>query len=276
MIYSNMPDAGIDVRQLSCSWRKPPQVASDFVFRDLSFHISPGEFVTFVGPSGCGKTTLLNALGGLIQPHGGTVYKDGERIYGPDRDLGFVFQDYSLFPWLTVMKNIEFGMSLQGMSASEKHERASYILHRVGLGEYRDYYPHQLSGGMKQRTAIARALANGSRYLLMDEPFGALDYQTRLDMQEFLSEICLELKRTVLFVTHHLEEAVMLSDRVFLVAMGNKEYLQELVIDMPRPRNVASSDFNDYRRYLLDQFKHRTKGEIHYESRITLKELFID
>ncbi len=242
---------GIVCENISHSWVKQPK-SEDFTFRHISFDVKPGEFVTFIGPSGCGKTTLLNIISGLVVPLEGRVFKDGVQVTAPNKDLGFVFQDYSLFPWLSVRSNVAFGPNLNGTSGEQITDRTNAILKRVGLWDAQSKYPFQLSGGMKQRTAIARVLANRSNYLLMDEPFGALDYQTRLSMQNFLKEICREFNKTVLFVTHNVEEAVVLSDRVFLMSNQQRDRMDEVTIDLPDRRDISSVSFNDYRRYIIE------------------------
>lgn len=242
---------GIVCENVSYSWMKHPG-ENDFTFNDISFTIKQGEFVSFIGPSGCGKSTLLNIISGLITPFSGKILKDGNEVTAPDKDLGFVFQDYSLFPWLSVKSNVAFGLNLNGKAKDEIENITDTILKRVGLWDARKKTPFQLSGGMKQRTAIARVLANNSNYLLMDEPFGALDYQTRLNMQQFLSEICNEFNKTVLFVTHHVEEAVMLSDRVFLMSNQQRNKMSEVAIDLSKPRDITDQKFNEYRKYIIN------------------------
>lgn len=249
---------GITCDNISFAWVKNPG-DNDYIFRDISFSIKPGEFVSFIGPSGCGKSTMLNVISGLLAPHSGNVYKDEMEVKTPNKDLGFVFQDYSLFPWLNVKKNVAFGLNLNGKTASEIDEITDNMLKRVGLWDARAKSPHQLSGGMKQRTAIARVLANNANYLLMDEPFGALDYQTRLNMQEFIAEISKELNKTVLFVTHHVEEAIILSDRVFLMSVNQKGKPDEITIDLPRPRDVTDARFNEYRKYIINHLNKEVK-----------------
>lgn len=242
---------GIVCENLSFSWMKHP-AENDYIFKSISFSIQQGEFISFIGPSGCGKSTLLNIISGLLPAASGEVFKDGAEITTPNKDLGFVFQDYSLFPWLTVKNNVAFGLNLNGKSNQEIETITDNVLKRVGLWDARKKYPFQLSGGMKQRTAIARVLANNASYLLMDEPFGALDYQTRLNMQHFVSEVCSELDKTVLFVTHHVEEAIILSDRVFLMSVNQERKMDELIIDLPKPRDITSPKFNDYRKYIIN------------------------
>ena len=242
---------GIVCENLSFSWMKHPG-ENDYIFKSISFSIEQGEFISFIGPSGCGKSTMLNVISGLLPAFSGKVLKDDIEVTTPNKDLGFVFQDYSLFPWLTVKNNVAFGLNLNGKSNEEIDAITNNVLKRVGLWDARAKHPFQLSGGMKQRTAIARVLANDANYLLMDEPFGALDYQTRLNMQHFVSEVCSEFNKTVLFVTHHVEEAIILSDKVFLMTVNQENKMDELVIDLPKPRDILDPKFNEYRKYIIN------------------------
>lgn len=242
---------GIVCEDVSHSWKKHPG-ENDFIFKNISFSIKQGEFVSFIGPSGCGKSTLLNIISGLLIPFSGKVLKNGIDVIAPDKDLGFVFQDYSLFPWLSVKNNVAFGLNLNGKTKAEVENITDTILKRVGLWDARKKNPYQLSGGMKQRTAIARVLANNSNFLLMDEPFGALDYQTRLNMQQFLSEISHEFHKTVLFITHHVEESIILSDRVFLMSNSQVNKMDEIIIDLPKPRDITDKKFNEYRKFIIN------------------------
>ena len=206
--------------------------------RDVSYEVRRGEFISVIGPSGCGKSTLVRILAGLEEATQGAVLIDGAPIAGPGADRGMVFQGYTLFPWLTVEKNVRFGLKMKGMRRSDAEAQAQHWLKVVGLSRFANHYPKQLSGGMKQRVAIARALANQPRILLMDEPFGALDAQTRAKMQAHLRKIWREVDITILFITHDLDEAVYLSDRV--VAMGaHPGHIQEIVeVPVPRPRSA--------------------------------------
>lgn len=209
------------------------------VLAPVDLHVQGGEFVSLVGPSGCGKSTLLRIVAGLQPPSGGEVVIGGERVSGPRSDVGMVFQEASLYPWLTAAGNVAFGPRLKGAPAAQRKEIANHWLERVGLSHAARLYPHQLSGGMKQRVAIARAFANGAQVLLMDEPFAALDYVARQNMQDLLTELWAEFRKTVLFVTHHLDEAVLLSDRVALLSAGPSARLVAVAsIDAPRPRAV--------------------------------------
>lgn len=199
--------------------------------------ISAGEFVCLLGPSGCGKSTLLNVVAGHVAPKTGRVLVDGEVVTAPGPDRGVVFQHYSLFPWRTVRENIAFGPLMAGKSSRLANEVADKFLEMVGLSKFATRYPAELSGGMQQRVGIARALANAPRVLLMDEPFGALDSQTRLMMQENLLRIWSEFRTTVLFVTHDIDEAIFLSDRVLLMSAAPGSVIDDIVIDLPRPRS---------------------------------------
>ncbi len=199
--------------------------------------IEPGEFVCVLGPSGCGKSTLMNAVAGYVTPTEGEVRVDGELITKPGQDRGMVFQQYSLMPWKTVYENVAFGPMMAGRSRTEAGSIANTFLNMVGLSKFGDRYPAELSGGMQQRVGIARALANYPSVLLMDEPFGALDAQTRLMMQENLLTIWKKFGTTVLFVTHDVDEAVFLADRVLVMSAAPGRIIRDLRIDLPRPRD---------------------------------------
>jgi NitT/TauT family transport system ATP-binding protein len=204
--------------------------------KDISFKTHKREFVCVIGPSGCGKSTLIRILAGLEQPTAGAVLLDGKAVDGPGPDRGMVFQSYTLFPWLTVKKNVMFGLEMSGRSGLAEQDAMQWI-DLVGLSKFANAYPHELSGGMKQRVAIARALANRPRILLMDEPFGALDAQTRARMQGYLLEIWRNIDITVLFITHDLDEAIYLADRV-LVLKAHPGEVQELIeVPVPQPRS---------------------------------------
>ncbi|TDY21819.1 NitT/TauT family transport system ATP-binding protein [Paraburkholderia sp. BL6665CI2N2] len=212
----------------------------------ISFKTHRREFVCVIGPSGCGKSTLVRILAGLEAQTSGSVLLDGKPVQGPGADRGMVFQGYTLFPWLTVKKNVMFGLKMNGHSTLHAEREALQWLDLVGLTKFANAYPHQLSGGMKQRVAIARALANRPRILLMDEPFGALDAQTRAKMQTHLLDIWRNIDVTVLFITHDLDEAIFLADRI-LVLKANPGEVQELIeVPVPRPRDysqVTSPEF---------------------------------
>ncbi len=205
--------------------------------KNISFTTHRREFVCVIGPSGCGKSTLIRILAGLESPSSGAVLLDGKPVTGPGPDRGMVFQGYTLFPWLTVKKNVMFGLERSGRGKSASEQDALQWIELVGLSKFANSYPHELSGGMKQRVAIARALANQPRILLMDEPFGALDAQTRARMQNYLMEIWRNIDITILFITHDLDEAIYLADRI-LVLKAHPGEVQELIeVPIPQPRS---------------------------------------
>lgn len=201
--------------------------------------VAENDFVTILGPSGCGKSTLLRIVAGLDHPSSGEVLLDGKRITGPGADRGMVFQSYTLFPWLTVRDNVCFGLRERGLPRAQQLEIAQSFIQKVGLGGFENHYPKQLSGGMQQRTAIARALANGPRMLLMDEPFGALDHQTRELMQELLLGIWEAEKKTVLFVTHDIDEAVFTGSRVVVMSARPGRIKLDRTVALPHPRHYS-------------------------------------
>ncbi|MCU4717055.1 ABC transporter ATP-binding protein [Halobacteria archaeon HArc-curdl5-1] len=221
--------------------------------REISFDVDPGEFVTIVGPSGCGKTTLFRIIAGLQTPTDGEVRLDGEPIDGPGPELGIVFQEYHLFPWRTVAGNVGFGLEQNGTPAPERRERVQDLLELVGLEGFADSYPKDLSGGMKQRVALARALAPDPDLLLMDEPFGAVDAQTKTMLQEELLDIWDATGKTVLFVTHDIEEAVKLGDRVVVMDREPGRVQEILDVDLGRPRSRSDRAFGSYYEEILDR-----------------------
>jgi len=209
---------------------------------DVWLDVQDGEFLVLVGPSGCGKSTLLSVIAGLEQPESGEILEDGRKVAGPGRDRAVVFQDGALFPWLTAQQNVEFGLKQMGLGRKERAERASEFLHLVHLTRFRDSYIHELSGGMRQRVAIARALALDPEVLLMDEPFSALDAQTREDLYEQLSEIWERTGKTIVFVTHNVREAVCLGDRVVVLSGRPGRVRSEFNIRIARPRFPDDAD----------------------------------
>jgi len=221
--------------------------------RDVSLTINKGEFVCLIGASGCGKSTLLRIVAGFETVTSGTIEMYGTPIAGPGPERGMVFQDYALFPWLTVRQNIGFGPRQRGLPKANLDEIARRYTDMVGLTRFADYYPSQLSGGMKQRVAIARVLANDCEVLLMDEPFGALDALTREKLQQELLEIWERTKVTVIFVTHSVEEAVLLSDRVVVMTAGPGRIEHDGRIPLARPREVSAIDFNQVRREITQR-----------------------
>ncbi len=218
---------------------------------DINLDVADKEFVCFIGPSGCGKTTLLRITAGLEKPDSGTLTVNNEPIKGPGPDRGMVFQEYSLFPWRTVLKNITFSLELKKIPKSEREKIARDFLEVVGLSKFADSYPHELSGGMKQRVAIARALVNDPDVLLMDEPFGAVDAQTRNRLQHELLNIWEKKKKTVLFITHSVDEAVFLADKVVVFTARPGRVKEVIIIDLPRPRERTSFEANAVREHLL-------------------------
>jgi NitT/TauT family transport system ATP-binding protein len=236
-------------------WFEDRQRGRVLAVDNISAAIADGEFVCIVGPSGCGKSTLLNVIGGLVPANTGEVLVDGRPIAGPGPDRGMVFQSYTLYPWLTVRANIEFGLKLGKMPAKERRRISNRLIELVRLDGFAESYPKALSGGMRQRVAIARALANNPRVLLMDEPFGALDAQTRALMQELLLDVWNRDGRTVLFVTHDIDEAIFLADRVLIMSHRPGRIRLELPVALPRPRGyamLATAEFGELKRQVLD------------------------
>lgn len=218
----------------------------------ISLAVADSEFVSVLGPSGCGKTTLLRIVAGLETPTSGTITLDGERIAGPSPRMAMIFQEYSLYPWRTVIDNIEFGLEIRGMTREERKKRAIEYLDLVGLRDFAGRFPYELSGGMRQRVAVARALAIDPAILLMDEPFGALDAQTRNRLQRELLDIWEKTRKTVLFVTHSVDEAVYLSDRIVVLTPRPGRIREIVPIRLPRPRERTDVEFARIRRYVLD------------------------
>jgi len=214
---------------------------------DVSLRVDEGQFVSIIGPSGCGKSTLLRIIAGLESATDGSCIIDSE----DNSKVGFVFQEYALFPWMTVQQNISFGLEIQGEKSKQRKDKAQNYISRFGLEGFEDSYPKELSGGMKQRVAIARTLINDPSVILMDEPFGALDSQTRTMMQKFLYEIWKESKKTVIFVTHNIDEAVYLSGKIIGLSKRPGKILLSLPVDTAFPRDVTSDEFNRYRRDII-------------------------
>ena len=225
----------------------------------IDLHINTGEFVALLGPSGCGKSTLINLVAGFEQPSGGTLLVDGLTVTKPGPQRGVVFQEAALLPWLDVWENVVFGPKVQGLPAAEYEPRAEEMLRIVGLTDFKHHLPVQLSGGMRQRVGIARVLTLGSRVLLMDEPFGALDAQTRLTMQELLLTVWQKLKPTIVFVTHDIDEALFLSDKIYVMSARPGRIQSEVPVPIARPRaiEVTTSDgFNAMKREILRLIRH--------------------
>jgi NitT/TauT family transport system ATP-binding protein len=238
----------VDIQRVSKHFQLQDQTIH--ALSDASLAIAKGEFVCLIGASGCGKSTLLRIMAGFEQPSSGQALMWGKPIEGPDPSRGMVFQDYALFPWLSVRENIAFGPIARGLASSEIKATVEKFIELVGLQNFANAYPHQLSGGMKQRVAIARVLANDAELVLMDEPFGALDAMTRERLQDELLEIWQRTQLTVVFVTHSVEEAIFLADRVVVMTPGPGRIESDNQLDLPRPRDVASPEFNAIRRVL--------------------------
>lgn len=218
--------------------------------RDINLDIPEGQFVCLLGPSGCGKSTLLNAVAGFALPSAGAITVNGTTVTGPGPDRGMVFQEYALFPWMTVEQNIGFGLEIKGTDKADIANKVGALLAMLGLTDFRARFPKDLSGGMRQRVAIARVLALDSPTMLMDEPFGALDALTRRNLQDELLRIWSELKKTIIFVTHSIEEAIYLADRIVVMTYRPGTVKRDLLVDLPRLRDPSSAAFNALKREL--------------------------
>jgi len=234
----------IEVRDLNISFKARGETVQ--AVKSVSLNVQPGEFVSLIGPSGCGKSTLMNAVAGFTQFNSGSLTLDSKRIEGPGSDRGVVFQQYSLFPWMTVRRNVEFGLKMKGVSQAQRETQARTLLGLAGLLAFENHYPSQLSGGMKQRVGIVRALATSPQVLLMDEPFGALDSQTRSVMQEILTNMWQKLRLSVLFITHDIEEAIFLSDRIYVMTARPGRVKAEIKVPLPRPRRPEMMDTPEF------------------------------
>ncbi len=228
----------LEVRQLSKVFfeQNDPSRPGLVALYNISLAIKKNEFVSLLGPSGCGKTTLIRIIAGLIPADKGEICVDGRTVTAPGQDRCMVFQQFGLLPWRTVVNNVEFGLEIDGMPRDERRTTAQKYLELVGLKGFEDYYPHQISGGMQQRVGIARALSKKPKILLMDEPFGAVDAQTREQLQEELLKIWAQTETTVVFVTHSIDEAIYLSDRVVVMQARPGRIKEEVAVDLPRPR----------------------------------------
>ncbi|NQE05327.1 NitT/TauT family transport system ATP-binding protein [ANME-1 cluster archaeon GoMg1] len=239
----------LEIRNLSKTFST--EEGEMMALENISLEVKPAEFLCIIGPSGCGKTTLLRMVAGLDHPSSGEIILDGKEVKGPSPDRGMVFQEFSLFPWRTVLKNVEFGLEIKKVGNKARREIAERYIELVGLRGFENCYPYELSGGMKQRVAIARALATEPSILLMDEPFGSVDAQTRNILQEELLRIWKRTKKTILFVTHSVDEAVYLSDRVVVMSVRPGCLVKCLDVNIPRPRKRTSMEANEFREKLL-------------------------
>ena len=242
------------------------------VFDNVSFDVHRREFITIIGPSGCGKSTFIRIAAGLDEATDGEILLDGKPITGPGPDRGMVFQGYTLFPWRTVKQNVMFGLEMQGKDSTEAEATAREWLEMVGLSRFEESYPHELSGGMKQRVAIARALANEPRVLIMDEPFGALDAITRCKMQAYLLQIWKKVDITILFITHDLEEAIYLSDRIVVLGVNPGGVREIIENPVPRPRNPAQFVSPEFiaLKARLDELIHTSAGDDDEEDKLPM------
>lgn len=244
--------AAVSCRAVGKIWRAERAADDVEALRNVSFDVAPGEFVVLLGPSGCGKSTLLYMIAGLESPTEGTLLAHGAPVSTPSADRSLIFQEASLFPWLTIAENVTFGLKLAGMDKATRRERAASILRSVGLGDMLDKKPDELSGGMRQRAAVARALAMRPSILMMDEPFAALDVQTRSKMQDFLLDIWRQSGASVLLVTHSIDEAISLADRVIVFTARPGKIKTIVPIDLPRPRPVRDPRYHELRDHFAD------------------------
>ncbi|MEO7496508.1 MAG: ABC transporter ATP-binding protein [Massilia sp.] len=242
----------ISIEQLHIHLGQGPSVFE--AVQDVSLQVKAGEFICLLGPSGCGKSTLLGALAGHLQPSRGAIRVDGVPVDGPHPERGLVFQQHTLFPWKRVLQNVAFGLKMKGVPRVERERQARELIKLVGLEGFEHHYPSQLSGGMKQRVEIARVLINHPRVMLMDEPFGALDAQTRLMMQQLLLDVWARIKTTIVFITHDIDEALFLADRLLVMSPRPGRIVEEIALDFARPRGaelVTSPEFTRLKRHCL-------------------------
>ncbi|MCL5263926.1 MAG: ABC transporter ATP-binding protein [Chloroflexi bacterium] len=255
-----LPDTHIDLEEVSVAFAS--KAGETLALENVSFAVQEGEFVSIVGPSGCGKSTILNVIAGLADTLSGRVSIKGKATNGIPKDIGYVFQSDLLLPWRTVFDNVALALKLRGYRTEKMGPAVEDWLTRVGLAGFRNHYPHQLSGGMRKRVALAQTLVYNPELILMDEPFSALDVQTRNMMENELLDLWSGLRKTVLFVTHDLEEAVSLSDRIILLTARPGRVKASYIIDLPRPRNVTEVRFNVRFRELIEQIWQDLKTEV--------------
>lgn len=251
--------------RVSLVYRRPTDESEVLALDSISLEVERGEFLALVGPSGCGKSSLLLVVNGLLRPTSGQVLVDGQPVETPGQDRALVFQEFALLPWRTVLTNVELGLELRGYSAAKRREIARQYVRLIGLEAFEDYLPHQLSGGMRQRVGLARALAVKPKVLLMDEPFGALDAQMRQLMASELLRIWGEDRKTILFVTHDIDEAIYLGDRVAVMSASPGRVLEVLPIHLPRPRGFAvrnSAQFAEYRQRIWGRLEQEVRKSV--------------
>lgn len=244
--------------KIEALYKRFPNAAFD-TLHNINVEIQHGEFVCVIGPSGCGKSTLLNLLAGLEFPTAGQILLDGAPIVEAGADRVVMFQESALFPWLSVIDNVKFGLKMARLPKAEQQERAMHYLKLVHLERFSKYRPHELSGGMKQRVALARALALESKILLMDEPFAALDKQTKNRLRDDIQEIWMKTKKTVVFITHSVEEAIFFADRILMMSTNPGMVMQDMHVDIPRPRHIEVKDFIALRADLLRQIRNEVE-----------------
>ena len=262
-----MPEPKLRIREVTVAFRT--RRGGEVVAVDrLSLDVADRQIVSIVGPSGCGKSTLLRLVAGLVRPTSGEIWLDGHRVTDPGADRGMVFQSYTLFQWLTVQGNVEFGPRLRGVPEEQRQEVVRRYIQMVGLSGFEHAYPKELSGGMMQRVAIARALANDPEVLLMDEPFGALDAQTRAFMGELLLDIWQKSPKTILFVTHDIDEALFLGDRVYVMTARPGRFREQVALTLPRPRTLeitTAEEFVEAKRRVLGMIREETARTMQLE-----------
>ena len=262
-----MPEPKLRIREVTVAFRT--RRGGEVVAVDrLSLDVADRQIVSIVGPSGCGKSTLLRLVAGLVRPTSGEIWLDGHRVTDPGADRGMVFQSYTLFPWLTVQGNVEFGPRLRGVPDEQRQEVVRRYIQMVGLSGFEHAYPKELSGGMMQRVAIARALANDPEVLLMDQPFGALDAQTRAFMGELLLDIWQKSPKTILFVTHDIDEALFLGDRVYVMTARPGRFREQVALTLPRPRTLeitTAEEFVEAKRRVLGMIREETARAMQLE-----------
>ena len=254
----------ISVQKISKSFKgRRKTEPENQVLKDVSFEVQEGEFVSLLGPSGCGKTTTLTIIAGFQKPSGGVIKVNGEEVTKPGPDRAFMFQNYALFPWMKVGENIEYPMKKMKLDKEERRKRLNDLLAMAQLTEYENYYIHEISGGMKQRVALLRALACDPRIILMDEPLGAVDFQMRQLLQVQLESILQQKKVTSLMVTHDVDESVYLSDRVIVMSRDHGKIMEDLKIDLPRPRNRTAPKYHEYVDELTNILKTALNGAVY-------------